>query len=220
MMSLKTNASLCLLLFSLAVQAQNICTGIAPAGPASFTEAAPTWAALPCIPDAIGGTGKGYNLRVSAAGVVPWVWCPSGTGWALRWGALTWEDAAPIAAGLPAALLATDKRQAIADLAFPHMGKDIASPELKALWCPHWAAMKASMPAAEVWVVAPATSTASPAGTRPTYRYTAPATIALDGGRAAQGSACSCTITRFVSGSSTYCSVQSLPAKVAVCVKR
>jgi hypothetical protein len=135
--------------------AQGICAGFSATGPSSVIEAAPTWVALPCIPDVIGGTGKGYNLRVSPAGVVPWLWCPNGTGWALRWGALTWEDAAPIAAGMPAALVAADKRKAISDLAYPHTGKDIALPELKALWCPHWAAMMASRPQSPIqttWV--------------------------------------------------------------------
>lgn len=208
------------LLAATQAHAQGVCGGISSTGPATMTEAAPEWSALPCLPDAIGGTGKGYNLRVSSAGVVPWVWCPSGTSWALRWGALTWEDAAPIAAGLPAALLAADKRKAIADLAFPHMGRDIADPALKTLWCPHWQAMRDSMPRADVWVVANATASANPPGTRPTYRYTAPSTIAIDGGRVAQGAACNCSITRYVVGSSTYCSVLNITNKVAVCVKR
>jgi hypothetical protein len=128
------------------VSAQGVCTGFSAVGPTTMVEAAPEWVALPCIPDVIGGTGKGYNLRVSSAGVVPWLGCPNGTGWVLRWGALAWEDAAPIAAGMPAALLAADKRKAIADLAFPHIGKDLNSSELKALWCPLWAEMKASKP--------------------------------------------------------------------------
>lgn len=201
-------------------QAQGICAGISAAGPATLTEAAPDWAALPCIPDTLGGTGKGYGLRVSAAGVVPWVWCPSGTGWALRWGALTWADAAPLAAELPAALMATDKRAAVAALGDAYMTRNIDDADLKALWCPHWAAMKASKPAAEVWIVANAISSANPPGTRPTYRYTAPATIALDGGRVAQGEACNCGGVRYAVGTSTYCSVLNITNKVAVCVKR
>jgi hypothetical protein len=69
------------------------------------------------------------------------------------------------------------------------------------------------------WVVAPAPATASPPGTRPTYRYTAPATLAVDGGRITQGAPCDCVIASYAPSNYTrYCSVQGVGTKVAVCV--
>jgi hypothetical protein len=204
-----------LLLASLQSQAQGICAGISTAGPATITEAAPEWSALPCIPDTIGGTGKGAGLRVSAAGMVPWLLCPNGTGWALRWGAATWADAAPIAAELPGALAATDKRTALAEIGRVHLSRDINEPELRALWCPHWAAMQASRPAAEVWVVANATSTANPPGTRPAFPWVGGVRGSVSNGRATQGTTCDRRI-----GVAPWHGVNGRADQVATCVKK
>lgn len=207
--------SIILLAASVQVSAQGICAGVSATGPATMAEAAPEWVNLPCTPDVIDGTGKGYNLRVSAAGVVPWLWCPSGTGWALRWGAATWADVAPIAAELPGALAATDKRAALAEIGRVHLSRDIADPELRALWCPHWAAMMATRPRAEVWVVAAATLTANPRGTRPAFPWAAGVRGTLSNGRATAGQACNTAV-----GAAPYFGVNGRADQVAVCAKQ
>lgn len=77
------------------------------------------------------------------------------------------------------------------------------------------------MPPKETWVVAKASSTASPPGTRPTYTYTPPATVGgfptlkLDGQRINEGSPCNCALTKY----NDYCSVGGVQSRVAVCAK-
>lgn len=126
-------------------------------------------------------------MRTNAAGVTPWLWCPNGTSWALRWGAMTWAEVPDVMADLPAALTAPDKRAALAAIGHTHLSRDIGEPELKAVWCPHWAAMQASKPMAQRWVVAPALVTAVPAGTRPAYPWTNGVRGTTSTGRATAG---------------------------------
>lgn len=204
---------------SLSAGAQtNVCTGLSASGPATLEVMPDTWAALPCLPDVLGGTGKGYGTRASASGVVAWLWCPDGAGWGLRWFAAPVDRIGRLAGGLPAALASSDRSTALLQLGDDAAGDlDLATAEMKALWCPHWSAMMAGRPATVRWVVAPALSTANPPGTRPTYRYVAPAAIAVDGLRIAQGEPCNCALTRYASGSTVYCSVAGVAARVAVC---
>ena len=194
----------------------HVCAGYSADGPATMVEAAPEWSSLPCTPDFLqGGTGRGYGLRVSlTGGATAWVYCPSGTGWALRWGAWTWPEAVDIVRALPAALAAPDKRSALQAL---ETGRDIASPELKAIWCPHWATMRASHPI-ERWVVAPAAANAIPSGTRPAYPFANGTRGSASNGRATAGAPCRPSVGR-IEGSTAYFGVNNRADQVAVCVK-
>jgi hypothetical protein len=196
-----------------------VCAGLSASGPSTIREAAAEWVSLPCEPDFMSaGKGKGYGVRVSTLGTVAWLWCPNGTGWALRWSAIPASRTAALALDLPAALAAPDRRAALAQLGDDHLGDiDIASPESKALWCPHWAAMVASRPVVR-WVVAKAAANAKPAGTRPAFPWANGVRGTVSNGRATQDTACDPAVGR-LEGTTAYYGVNGNPAQVAVCVR-
>lgn len=206
------------LLLPLAAHSQTagVCAGISASGPTTITEAAPTWAALPCLPALLGGTGQGYNTRIGAGGGTAWLWCPSGTGWSLRWGAATWADIAPVVPELTGALIASDRLTALRQFGWTHLSRDVFDPDLKALWCPHWAAMIASRPTAQAWRVVKAPSNANPTGTRAIFDFTpaTPTTAAAfrsTAERVRELTLCDCSDT-WSNSTSTYCRVPATPA--------
>jgi len=175
--------------------------------------------AAACAPaDLKGGTGTVAEVEVNAHGLAAGWWCP-GVG-APRLVAVTWGKLVANPALAKAVLdlrFAANPGNAIVVL--ERAFRDTPLPALKLVWGPLEPRMAASRPAAEVWVVAPATASANPPGTRPTYRYTPPATVVLDGGRAEQGAPCNCALARYASPQ-VYCSVQGSATKVAVCVRQ
>jgi len=72
----------------------------------------------------------------------------------------------------------------------------------------------ASVPSAVSYVVAPAASNASPAGTRPAFPFSAGVRGTVSNGRAVSGSACDCAGAR----SGDYCGVNGKLDQVALCV--
>jgi hypothetical protein len=172
-----------------------------------------------CAPaDLKGGTGTVAEVEVNTKGIAAGWWCPGAT--APRMVAVTWTKLVSTPALAKAVLelrFAANPGNAIVVL--EREFRDTPWAELQAVWGPLEPRMAASKPAAEAWVVAPAIASANPPGTRPTYTYTAPATIRLDGGRVAQGAPCDCALARYQSPQ-VYCSVQGSATKVAVCVRQ
>lgn len=172
-----------------------------------------------CAPaDLKGGTGTAAEIEVNAKGLAAGWWCPGAS--VPRMVAITWSKLATnpaIAHAVIELRFAANPGNAIVVL--EREFRDTAWADLKAVWGPLEPRMAASKPAAEVWAVAPAIASANPPGTRPTYRYTAPATIKLDGGRVPQGAPCDCALARYASPQ-VYCSVQGSATQVAVCVRR
>jgi hypothetical protein len=168
------------------------------------------------------GTGRGDGWRAGVAGVTAWVWCPRADGlWDLRWGAATAGDLAAMAVDAPTLMLAPDKLAAARTLADKHIGRNIDDPELLPLWCPHWAAMHAAMPApltVERWVVAKAPSNANPAGTRPLYHYTGGVLVNAQQ-RIAEATACNAAVPRLVLDKITYCAPATATTVYAVAVR-
>lgn len=212
---------LCALILALATtaHAQGVCTGYAAAGPAAIVEPAADWSPLPCLPDTLGGTGKGHATRVDPGGVTAWLWCPAGAAWSLRWGAWTWADLAPVVAGLPAALVAADKAAALLAL---DRGRAIDEPEIKALWCPHWSAMRASqpgVPAPEVWWVAKAPANANPPGTRPASHYVGGVMVSAQQ-RIAEYTLCNPAAARIRLDLVTWCAVGTSTTLYAIAARK
>jgi hypothetical protein len=218
-MSAAMRAAAAVLAAALSAQAQaHLCDGFSAAGPESIEVRSTDWDTLPCLPRWVDsqGTAEGYSLQLSAAGAVAWVWCPGSAGWQLRWGVGTWADLADAAPELPAALLSEDPRAALKALGSTHLSLSLTDPELKALWCPHWQAMRDSKPVS--WVVAPAAANANPPGTRPAYPWTGAARGSVSNGRATQGTMCNPRVGR-LEGSTAYYGVNGRADQVAVCVR-
>lgn len=176
--------------------------------------------AFACAPsDFRGGTGTTAVVEFNLKGAASGHWCPGEAAprvYAVRWSKLLTTP--NIASSVDLLRTAANPDNAIAAIARANIDTPLA--DLRDVWEPMLPRLEQTRPAPEVWAVAQAAANANPAGTRPTYQFIAPATVRLDGQRISQGSPCDCKVARLTIGTSTYCSVQGLPAKVAVCVRQ
>lgn len=178
-----------------------------------------TGLAAACAPaDFKGGLGTPAVLEFNLNGAASGHWCPGESTprvYAVRWTKLIATPS--IATAIGDMRFAGNPNNTITVLSRAYVDTPLA--DLTDVWGPMMARLEATRPLPELWAVASAAANANPPGTRPTYQFIAPATVRLDGQRISQGSPCDCVLARLVVGTSTYCSVQGLPAKVAVCVR-
>lgn len=209
-------------LMPLVAHSANVCAQWSATGPDTVGDAPADWDRLPCLPQWLGGTGRGYGQQANASGAVGWLWCPAGSGWTLRFGAGTWADASAAVGEVPAALIASDPRAALKALSEKYTTKRIDDATLLPLWCPHWAAMQAARPAdrdLSAWVT-PATGSGAAylfSGTKRTSQ--------VPGVVTPRNAPCDCSVTHIlytpVPGlTSHYCPLAAGPAtQVTQCVQ-
>lgn len=186
------------------------------------------WAPLAqaCAPaDFKDGTGTRAVVEFNKVGAAVGWWCPGATKpkvYAVRWAGMTQrlhESLQGLRSAAEGQAEPLDAASAIAALANANTNTPMAM--LSDVWLPMMPRLNASRPAADLWVVAKAPANASPSGTRPTYVFTSPDVIGqLDQARIAEGQPCDCRLVSVTRSRTTYCSVQGLMSRVAVCERR
>jgi hypothetical protein len=179
-----------------------------------------------CAPaQAKDGTGTRAVFEFNSTGAAIGWWCPGRSTarmYAVRWAGLTQplhEGVLAMRDAVNAQDGTVDVSSAIAALANANTNTPMA--ELRDVWGPLEARLAATRPPEAAWIVAEAPSNASPPDTRPTYLYTPTAGVGgVDGGRIREGEPCNCALVSVTNVRTTWCSVQGLLSKVAVCVRR
>jgi len=200
---------------------QNPCNVPQPNVPAYYTDWQKGTSNVRCAPAPV-GTGTLPYIRANQAGMMVWMWCPSGNTWALSRVAATWAwlstnnvvaDGAAIAASAdPIAALNAGLNK--------NVSLPMGDPSLTPVWCPYEAQVWASKPAdivpppppppAGVWLTSGLSTYSSVNGA-----------LGLFAGLGAKGRTCDCTVPIKV-GTSIYCTFTgaSKPSIVAACTKQ
>jgi hypothetical protein len=178
----------------------------------------------PCMPAEIGGAGTRSLIDLNARGAAAGWWCREPR--AVVVAAATWAKLAQPdhAASLVSAAAQPDRAAAISAMwqasaqPLTAVPVDLYAPLLARL------AATAPPPVVERWAVPKASISASPPGTRPTYRLAPTPTLGAgeliaDGGRVAEGAPCDLALARHAQGLQTFGSVLGQAAKLALCAK-